>query len=207
MSTIYLCRNKSRLSPDKHGWAQLVYRSLHEPNSSLASKSYAIKTLAYLSSEADNKVTIVNYHSGMVIKELLRLISDTDVADMTLNIAAADLMSSLICRSTASKLVEFQHDFLLTLASLGCGKNKVATPCARIVKRASTFIHSDDHCHENLLQALVTMSYGVHTEVLKLTVKAYAGEFVYDNRSFWKASYLTAVWFIYRNFRASRIFS
>lgn len=186
------CRNKSQLAPDKNGWAQLVYRSLHEPNSSLASKLYAMKTLACLSSEVNNKVMIVNYNSGTVIKDLLKLIRDTAGVDMTLNIAAADLMSSLICRSTASKLVHFQPDFLLTLASLGCSsKNKVATPCARIVKRASTFIHSDDDCHDSLLQALVTLSYGVHTEVLKHTVKAYAGEFVFNDHSVEESSLLT----------------
>jgi hypothetical protein len=47
------------------------------------------------------------------------------------------------------------------------------------VKKIATHVRSKDGCHQDLLQTLVTMSYGKVTEVLKWTVKAF-----YEQASF-----------------------
>jgi hypothetical protein len=172
-----LLRNKAKLANhSKRGWAQMIYTSLTDPNSSVASKLYAMKTLTYLSSEVKNKEIIVNYDNGAAINQLTRLISEEPSVDSQVSIAAAELVGSLVCRSTAPKLAFCKPDFLLTLASLACGKSSVAVPSARVLKKFSTYIHSHDSHYEELLKSLVTMSYGIQTEVLKLTVKAYAGK-------------------------------
>lgn len=160
---------------DEQGWAEMICASLKE--SSYTSKQYAIKTLSFLASEAQNKSLIVKHENGAIVEELKRLISATSSINEQVNTAAAELVGSLICRATASNLICCQPDFLMTLASQACGQNNnIAVPAARVIKKFSTYIHSDDHYHRDLLQALVTMSYGIHTEVLKLVVKAYAGK-------------------------------
>jgi hypothetical protein len=184
---VHFChsRNKAKLaSHSERGWAQMIYTSLTDPTSSVASKLYAMKTLTYLSSEVRNKEIIVNYDNGAAIGQLATLACGESSVDSQVSIAAAELVGSLVCRSTASKVALCKLDFLSTLASLACGKSSVALPSSKVLKKLSTYIHSSDSHHEELLQALVTMSYAIQTEVLKLTVKAYAGEF----SSFWKYS-------------------
>jgi hypothetical protein len=155
----------------------MIYTSLTDPISSVASKLYAMKTLTYLSSEVRNKEIIVNYDNGAAINQIARLACGESLVNSQVSIAAAELVCSLICRSTASKLAFCKPDFLATLASLACGKSSVALPSSKVLKKISTYVHSNDCHHEELLKALVTMSYAIKTEVLKLTVKAYAGKF------------------------------
>ena len=152
----------------------MIYLTLIDPKSSIASKKYAMKTLIHLSSAVSNKVFLVGYQRGVIVKELMRVVSATSSIDQQVKIAATEVLCSLICRSTASNLC--QPDVLVTLASQGCGKEKTSVPSARVIKKLSSFIHSNDLSHEYLLQALVTLSYGIKTEVLKLTVKACAGK-------------------------------
>ena len=152
----------------------MVYSTLIDPKSSSASKKYAMKTLIHLSSAVRNKVILVNYRRGVIVKELMRVISATSSIDQQGKIAATEVLCSLICRSTASNLC--QPDVLVTLASQGCGKERTSVPSARVIKKLSSFVHHNDVSHECLLQALVTLLYGVKTEVLKLTVKACAGK-------------------------------
>ncbi|KAL7480376.1 hypothetical protein ACHAW6_006070 [Cyclotella cf. meneghiniana] len=172
-------RNKAQLvHRSKLEWAEMVFSTLAEPNSSIATKQYAMKTLAYMASEVNHKVMIINYGHGRIVKELIRLISDVSHVNEQVKIIATELVGSLICRATASQLVNHNPGFLVILASLGCGREVLAVSAARVVKKLSTFIrHSDVGCHVQLLQALVTMSYGSLTEVLKWTVKAFAGKF------------------------------
>ncbi|KAL3804711.1 hypothetical protein HJC23_008526 [Cyclotella cryptica] len=169
-------RNKAQLAHrSKLEWAEMVFLTLVEPNASVAAKQYAMKTLSYMASEVNHKVMIINYDNGRIVKELIRLISDMSSFDKEVTITATDLVGRLICRATASQLVRNNPGFLVILASLGCGRNDVAVSAARVLKKLSTFIrHSDVGCHSDLLQALVTMSYGSLTEVLKWTVKAFA---------------------------------
>jgi hypothetical protein len=171
----YIHRNKAKLHSNQ-GWTGMVLTPLIESSSSTLSKQYAMKTLAHLASEVQNKVMIVNYENGTIVKALVRLISSTSSIDRQLNITAAELIGSLICRANASIIVSCQPGFLVTLASLACGEDQVANPSAKVLKKLSTYVHSYDDCHTDLLQALVTMSYGALTEVLKLTVKAFVGE-------------------------------
>ena len=174
-------RNKAQIGHGKQQvMAKLIYTSLTKPSSSTASKQYAMKTLTYIASEVNNKMLVVDFEDGLILREAARLISDGSNFNTQVKISATELIGSLICRSTASKIACCHPRFLVTLASIGCGKENAAVSSARVVKKLSTFIHSDDNCHEDLLQALVTLSYGLQTKVLKLIMTAYAGESILD---------------------------
>lgn len=136
-----------------------------------------MRTLAYMASETSNKVMIVNYENGAIVKELVRLISDVSSPDNQVKNTATEIVGSLVCRATAAELVRSHQGILVTLASLSCGEGAIAVSSSKVIKKLSTHIHAADDCHGNLLQALVTMSYATQTEVLKWVVKAYAGEF------------------------------
>eukprot|EP00970_Alexandrium_tamarense_P003355 scaffold529_cov196-Alexandrium_tamarense.AAC.51 len=180
-STIILCnlaweaKNKSQLAVKTNGWMSMFVSAMTEVNSSEVSKAYAIKALAYLTSEADNKVLIVQYKDGAVINLLLHLAKDDTLSDKNIGINAMKILGSVTCRATASQLGS-HPGLLVALASLACRDDKLAIASAMTAKKLATYIRSEDCSHNALLQALVSMSYGTSTEVLKWTVKAYAGE-------------------------------
>ena len=133
------------------------------------SKSYAIHTLGSLSSLPENKVIMVQHKGGAVINVLLRVASSS-TQPLDLRINATKILGNLAVAQVGS-----HPGLLVSLSSLAITDkmNQLAIMAAMSVKKLSNHIRSNDSCHGALLQALVTMSYGSSTEVLKWTVKAY----------------------------------
>lgn len=133
------------------------------------SKSYAIHTLGSLSSLPENKVIMVQHKGGAVIDVLLRVASSS-TQPLDLRINATKILGNLAVAQVGS-----HPGLLVSLSSLAITDkmNQLAIMAAMSVKKLSNHIRSNDSCHKALLQALVTMSYGTSTEVLKWTVKAY----------------------------------
>ena len=174
-------KNKARLAKrNKQCWMDVVLALTTEKESSIESKAYAINTLGHLATETENKIIMVQHKNGFIVNVLLQIARHIDLESSSIetlgfqvSVNAAKIIGNLTCRATASR-VGNHPGLLATLSSLACRNDKLAVMAAMTVKKLATHIRSQDPCHPHLLRALVTMTYGKATEVLKWTVKAYA---------------------------------
>ena len=171
MNLAFETKNKSRLiQENERYWIDVV---LHSTAGSLDSQTSAIHTLGYLATVPGNKMLMVQHKNGAVLDALLRVVKgDQRAIPHQIGINATRIIGSLTCQPTASQIG--QHTSLLvTLSSLALCRDKLAITAAMTLKKIATYVRSSDGCHEQILQALVTMSFSRAAEVLKWTVKAF----------------------------------
>ena len=161
-------RNKTHLQGKNHYWIDSVLALARGSND--RTKACAIQTLGHLSSP-DNKIILVQHKNGFVIDVLLRVASSRNTQSQV-SINATRIIGNLSCQATASQIGR-HPGLLVALSSLACRNDKLAVAAAMTVKKIATHVRSENPGHKDLLQALVTMSYGRATEVLKWNVKAY----------------------------------
>ena len=139
--------------------------------SCVSTKAYAIQALGCVATIPENKVIMAQHKNGAVVDALLQSASSR-VIPSQVSINATRVIANLTCQATASQIGR-HSGLILTLSSLACRDDKLAVAAAMAVKKVATHIRSGDLSHQDLLQALITMSYSRSTEVLKWTVKAY----------------------------------
>ena len=148
---------------------------------STKSQAYALQTLGHLASHlTDNKIHLVNHQNGTVISTLMQIAS-SDISQANMSIDATKIIGYLTCRATALKVGSVSGVFT-TLSSLACRSDELAPVAAKAIHKMATYIHYHPKMkrqdlkavHTSMLQAIVTISYGKSTEVLKYAVKAYS---------------------------------
>lgn len=168
-------RNKAHLiQGNNQYWLDAV---LALSRGSSVAKSYSLQTLGCLATSPENKVIMVQHKNCVVLDTLLQVATSRIVPSQDC-INATRIICNLICQATASEIGR-HPGLLVTLSSLACREDKLAVVAAMAVKKIATYVRYKDSCHQELLQTLVTMSYGKVTEVLKWTVKAF-----YEQASF-----------------------
>lgn len=153
-----------------------------EDDGYMTSQSYALQTLGHLTTLTDNKIHLVDHKNGAIIRILMQIAS-SDVSQASASINATEIIGYLICRATALKVGSIPGLFT-TLSSLACRPDGLAPVAAKAIHKMATYIHYHpkleekkiDHesIHTSMLQAIVTMSYGKTSGVLKYACKAYA---------------------------------
>lgn len=138
---------------------------------STISKSISLQSLGCLAMIPENKVVMVKHKNSVVLDTLLQVVSSRNVPSQD-SINATRILGNLTCQATAS-VIGRHPGLLVTLSSLACRDDKLAIAAAMAVKKIATHVRSNDASHHDLLQTLVTMSYGKVTEVLKWTVRAF----------------------------------
>ena len=139
--------------------------------SCVSTKAYAIQALGCVATIPENKVIMAHHKNGSVLDALLQSASSRLIPSQVC-INATRVIGKLICDATASQIGR-HPGLLVTLSSLACRDDKLAVAAAMAVKKVATHVRSGDLSHQNLLQALITISYSRSTEVLKWNVKAY----------------------------------
>lgn len=134
---------------------------------SVASKAYAIQTLGSLATMPECKTVLVQHCSGAVVGALLRVASARS-SQPQVSVNATRILGNLASQATAAEIAS-HPGLLVSLSSLALRDDKLAVAAAMTVKKLATFCRSSDSCHKDLLSAVVTMSYGRSTEVLKWT--------------------------------------
>ncbi|KAL7466343.1 hypothetical protein ACHAXS_006642 [Conticribra weissflogii] len=175
-------KNKTQLTHEsKRGWMDVVLTLTADNERSVHAKVYAINALSHLATENGNKIIMVRHNDGFLISSLLRIAGDVILKTRPeLPHQAAKLIGALTCRATASRIGN--HPCLLVvLSSLACRQDQLASVAAMTIKKLATYIRSNDPCHAGLLRALITISYGKSTEVLKWAVKAFAEQASFPN--------------------------
>ena len=133
------------------------------------SRAYAIQAIGYLASCPENKAPIVQYKNGLVVGTLLQ-VALSRIAQAQVSINSMKVLGSLVSQSTAVQ-IGLRPGLLVSLSSLACRDDKLAIIASIVVKKLANHIRPADQGYEDLLQALLSMSYGTSTEVLKWTVK------------------------------------
>ena len=162
-------RNKPHLvQSNNQFWLDSILSLLR---GSSISKSYCLQTLGSVATSPENKIVMVQHKNCVVLDTLLQVATSRIVPSQDC-IVATRIIGNLTCQGTASEIGR-HRGLLVTLSSLACREDKLAVVAAMAVKKIATHVRSNDSCHPDLLQTLVTMSYGKVTEVLKWTVKAF----------------------------------
>mmetsp|Transcript_15502 Transcript_15502/g.32613 ORF Transcript_15502/g.32613 Transcript_15502/m.32613 type:complete len:500 (+) Transcript_15502:151-1650(+) len=176
-------KNKTQLThTSKSSWMDVVLTLTADRERSVQAKIYAINALSHLATENENKIVMVRHNDGFLIASLLRIASDVGLktSSSKLSQQAAKLLGALTCRATASRIGN-HPGLLVTFSALACRQDQLASVAAMTIKKLATHIRSNDPCHARLLQALITISYGKSTEVLKWAVKAFAEQASFPN--------------------------
>lgn len=169
-------KNKSRILQSSIG---TILALVGDPSES-TSQSSALQTLGCLATDASSKIHLVNHENGTIISTLIHVAS-SEMSQASIN--AAKIIGYLTCRATAWSIGGVPGVFT-TLSSLACRSDDLdlAPLAAKAIYKMATYIHYRPKMmkqefkaiHAAMLQAIVTISYGSSTEVLKFAVKAYS---------------------------------
>lgn len=168
-------KNKSKILQSSIGTILALTGGPSEP---ITTQSYALQTLGCLATDASSKIYLANQNNGAIISTLLHVAS-SEMYSASVN--AAKIIGYLICRATAWTIGSVSGVFT-TLSSLACRSDDLAPMAAKAIYKMATYIHyrpkmmteESKAVHAAMLQAIVTISYGQSTEVLKFAVKAYS---------------------------------
>ena len=171
-------KNKSKILQSSIG---TILALVGGPSGSNTSQSYALQTLACLATDASSKIHLANHENGAIISTLMHVAS-SEMSQASMCINATKIIGYLTCRATAWNIGSVS--VLTTLSSLACRSDdlNLAPLAAKAIYKMATYIHYRPKMmkqefkaiHTAMLQAIVTISYGSSTEVLKFAVKAYS---------------------------------
>eukprot|EP00985_Skeletonema_marinoi_P001101 scaffold449_cov158-Skeletonema_marinoi.AAC.2 len=170
-------KNKSKLLQSSIG---TILALVAGDGGSVTSQSYALQTLTHLATDTNNKINLVDHNNGTVISTLVHIAS-SDTSQASMSIDATKIIGYLTCRATAWNIASVPG-VCTTLSSLACRSDDLAQLAAKAIHKMATYVHYHPKTkrqdfktvHAFMLQAIVTISYGTSTDVLKYAVKAYS---------------------------------